>query len=297
VNRVYSWVGQIKAVLDVPLLKLGGTEITLWSFLYFILLLTLLYYVADKVRGLLVRRVLVHTHLGVGAQQAVAAITRYVVLFLGLLIILQTVGINLTTLNVLAGAIGIGVGFGLQNIASNFISGLIILFERPVKVGDRIVVGSVEGDVVEIGARSTTVITNDNIAIIVPNSKFVSENIVNLKHRDNKVRFRVPVTVAYGSDTQLIERLLLQVARENPDVLDTPEPVVRLTALGESGLKIELRVWSTTLVHRKGKLISALNFAIYDAFNLHRIEIPYLQPDLRFYTPPGLNPPPAPPDT
>jgi small-conductance mechanosensitive channel len=291
VNRFYSWVGQIRAVLDIPLLKLGGTEITLWSFLYFILLLTLLYYIADKVRGLLVRRVLAHTNMGIGAQQAVAAITRYVVLFLGLLIILQTVGINLTTLNVLAGAIGIGVGFGLQNIASNFISGLIILFERPVKVGDRIVVGNVEGDVVEIGARSTTVMTNDNIAIIVPNSKFVSENIVNLKHRDNKVRFRVPVTVAYGSDVQLIERLLIQVAKEDPDVLDTPEPVVRLIALGESGLKIELRVWSTTLVHRKGKLISSLNFAIYNIFNIHRIKIPYQQPDLHFYNPPGPNQP------
>ncbi len=295
-NKLQSWLGQIKAILDIPLLKLGETQITLWSFLYFILLLTLLYYIAGNMRGLLVRRVLAHTHLGIGAQQAVAAITRYVILFLGLLVILQTVGINLTTLNVLAGAIGIGVGFGLQNIASNFISGLIILLERPVKVGDRIVVGNVEGDVIEIGARSTTVVTNDNIAIIVPNSKFVSENIVNLKHRDNKVRFRVPVVVAYGSDVLLIERLLLKVAKENPDVLDNPEPVVRFIALGESGLKFELRAWNTTLVHRKGKLISALNFAIYDIFNAHRIEIPYQQPDLRFYNPPSLNQPSVSPE-
>src|SRR5262249_2490395 len=162
-----SLFSRIKAILDFPLLRLGGTEITPFTLVYFLLLLLLLFFFAGKARKLLVERVLTHTKLDLGARQAVGSITRYLLLLVGLLVILQTVGINLTTLNVIAGAVGIGVGFGLQNIASNFISGLIILLERPIKVGDRIVVGNVEGDVLEIGARSTTVITNNHIAIIV----------------------------------------------------------------------------------------------------------------------------------
>jgi len=125
---------------------------------------------------------------------------------------------------VLAGAVGIGLGFGLQNIVNNFVSGLIILFEKPIKVGDRIEVDDVEGDVVRISGRSTEVLTNDNISIIIPNSKFITENVVNWSHTDRKVRFRIPVNVAYGSDVQLVERLLLQVAAENKDVLEQPRP-------------------------------------------------------------------------
>lgn len=276
-----SLLARIKDILNFRLLRLGEAEISLWTLIYFLVLLLLLFYFARKTRTLLVERVLIRTRLDVGARQAVGSITRYVVLFVGLLIILQTVGINLTTLNVIAGAVGIGIGFGLQNIASNFISGLIILFERPIKVGDRIVVGDVEGDVVEIGARSTTVLAHGNTAIIVPNSKFITENVVNLQYNEDRVRFRVPVGVAYGSDVRLVEELLLQVARENPDVLKTPEPVARFTAFGDSALEFELRGWSTTLVHRGGGLVSDLNFAIHDVFKARQIEVPFPQRDLR----------------
>jgi small-conductance mechanosensitive channel len=194
---------------------------------------------------------------------------------------LQTAGIDLTALNVLAGAVGIGLGFGLQNIVNNFISGIIILFERPIKVGDRIEVGSVEGEVVRIGGRSTEVVTNDNITIIVPNSRFITENIINWSHNDRRVRFRIPVSVAYGSDVELVVRLLLEVAAANPDVLDNPPPGVRLMEFGDNGLLFELRAWSTSLIHRKGLLLSNLNFAILASFTENGIEIPYPQRDLR----------------
>jgi small-conductance mechanosensitive channel len=172
------------------------------------------------------------------------------------------------------------VGFGLQNIAGNFISGLIILFERPIKLGDRIEVGAVEGDVVRIGSRSTTVVTNDNIAIIIPNSKFITENVVNWSHTGENVRFRIPVSVAYGSDVRRVEKVLLEVAAENPDVLREPAPAVRFAEFGDSGLAFELRAWTTALLHRRGKLVSDLNFAIYDKFKQHGIEIPFPQRDL-----------------
>jgi small-conductance mechanosensitive channel len=275
-----SLLARIKAILNFPLLPLGGANITLWTLIYFLALLLLLFYLTAKARKLLVERVLIRTKLDVGAQQAVGSITRYVFLLVGLLIILQTVGINLTTLNVIAGAVGIGVGFGLQNIASNFISGLIILLERPIKVGDRIVVGDVEGDVIEIGARSTTVITNNHIAIIVPNSMFISEPVVNWKYNDPRVRFEIPVGVSYGSDVRLVERLLLEVARENADVLKEPPPDVCFREFGESSLNFVLRVWNQNHVHRKLVLYSALNFAIHDKFKGHGVEIPFPQRDL-----------------
>ena len=272
-----EWLDSLKKLLDAPLLKFSGASLTLWTLLYIAVLLVLLFYFAGRLRGWVTNRALLNTRLDVGARQAAGSLLRYVILFFGLLIIIQTAGIDLTSLNVLAGAVGIGVGFGLQNIAGNFISGLIIMFERPIKIGDRIVIDNIEGDVVEIGARSTVVLTNDNINIIVPNSKFITENVVNWKYNDIKVRFRIPIGVAYGSDVRQVERLLLEVARDEQNVLVDPEPVVRFLSFGDSALELELRVWSTDAVNRKGKLISALNFAIYDKFRQHKIEIPFPQ--------------------
>ena len=275
-----GWLEKIMNVLKVPIFELGGSAFTLWTLVYLLISFVALLYVAGKFRMWMAERALARTKLDIGARQAVASISRYVFLLLGLLIILQTAGIDLTTLNVLAGAVGIGVGFGLQNIVSNFISGLIIMFERPIKIGDRIVVDNVEGDVVEIGARSTKVLTNDNIMIVVPNSKFISENVVNWMYNDASVRFRIPVGVAYGTDVRKVEKILLEVAQAEPDVLDDPPPVVRFLGFGDSALNLELRAWSTKAVNRKGRLISAINFAIYDKFHEHGIEIPFPQRDL-----------------
>ena len=216
-------------------------------------------------------------------RQAVGSIARYVMIVIGFLIVLQTAGIDLTTLNILAGAVGIGVGFGLQNIANNFISGLIILFERPIKAGDRIEVGDVEGDVIAIGARATTVRTNDNIAIIIPNSSFISKDVINWSYTDQTVRFRIKVSVDYGSDPRMVERLLLEVADENPDVLKDPAPGVRLLEFGDNGIIFELRAWSTSLLHRKGKLVSDLNFGIHDKFAANGVIFPFPQRDVRLH--------------
>ena len=130
-----------------------------------------------------------------------------------LLVIVRTAGIDRTTFNVLAGAFGIGVGVGLRNVASICISGVIIMVERPIKIGDRIVVGGVEGNVVEIGACSTTVVTNSNIAVIVPNSSVITEDVVNRKYSDASLRFRIPLSLAYGSDARLVDRFLPELRR------------------------------------------------------------------------------------
>lgn len=275
-----SWLAEIKTLFSVPLFSLGKGEVTILTLLYLLVFSVLLFYLSGRLRHWIVEELLTRTRLDLGARQSVGTIIRYFIIAVGFFILLQTAGIDLTTLNVLAGALGIGVGFGLQNIVGNFISGLIIMFERPIKVGDRIVVGDVEGDVVRIGGRSVEVVTNDNITIIVPNAKFITENVINWSHNERRVRFRIPVSVAYGSDVRLVERLLLEVAARDPDVLDKPPPAVRLMEFGDSGLKFELRAWSTTLIQRKGLLVSNLNFAILEQFTANGVVIPFPQRDL-----------------
>ncbi len=275
-----NYLGPFIDLLNYNLFALGDAKITPLSILYILLFAVLLIYLSSKLRNLLIARLLTKTSLDRGAQDAIGTIIRYVILVVGFLIIIQSVGIDLTTLNVLAGAVGVGVGFGLQNIASNFISGLIILLERPIKVGDRIEVDDVNGKVTAIGARATRVVTNDNIAIIVPNSKFISENVVNWSFGNEKVRFRIPVGVAYDSDMNLVKRLLIEVGEENEDILSDPPPAVRLIEFGDSSVNFELWAWTETQIQRPGAFRSGVNFGIWNKLKEHDIEIPFPQRDL-----------------
>ncbi len=277
-----EYLNPVFELLNYNLFALGNAKITPLSILYVLLFSIALIYVSKKLRDLLIRKLLTKTKLDVGAQTAIGTMVRYVFLLVGFLIIIQTVGIDLTTLNVLAGAVGVGIGFGLQNIANNFISGLIILMERPIKVGDRIEVDGVSGSVMAIGARSTRVKTNDNISIIVPNSKFISENVVTWSFNTDRVRFRIPVGVSYDSDIDLVSKLLIQVGEENKDVLAEPPPTVRLTEFGDNSLNFQLWVWSSAKLHRPGVLKSDINFAISRKFKQNNIEIPFPQRDLNF---------------
>lgn len=264
---------QVAEVFKTPLFGIGETTITLRILFFLIISLILLIYFVRYLERFILQKLLIRTGMEIGNRKATGIIFRYLVLVFGVIIILQTTGIDLTILNVLAGTLGIGVGFGLQNIVNNFISGLIILVERPIKVGDRIEIGDVHGRVTHLGARSATILTNDNISIIVPNQKFITENIVNWSHVDDKRRFIIPVTVALSNDPYLVEKLLIESAKEIPEVLENPEPGVRLFGFGENGMHFELRAWSTALIHRRGFLTSKLYYAIHDNFKAHDIEL------------------------
>src|ERR1019366_5373712 len=145
----------------------------------------------------------------------------------------------------IAGAVGVGFGFGLQNIISNFISGLIILAERPIAIGDRVEIGGVAGQVREINLRSTTVVTNDNMAIIVPNAHFITQRVTNWSYEDPRVRFRIPFGVAYVTDLSKLRQLMLEVADEQPKALKDPQPELFFVGFGDSSLNFELGVWSS----------------------------------------------------
>ena len=271
----------------------GKTQFSVKDLFKVVAAITVIALLARGARRLLLNYILNKTPMDLSVRHAVATFSQYLIVTVGFLLLLQSAArLDLTLLGVVAAAVGVGVGFGLQNIANNFISGIFILFERPIKVGDRIEVGEVHGHVVRIAARATTVRTNDNIDIIIPNSSFTSFNVINWSHGDQKVRFRVPVAVAYGSDARLVERLLLEVAHENENVLKEPSPRVVFWAFGDSALEFQLRVWTTRMLHRRGVFFGQLNLAIYEKFQQHGIHIPFPQRDLHLKTvPPGWQSP------
>lgn len=270
--RVY--MGSLSELLNYNLFSLGETSITPMRIMYLLLLTIGLIYLSGKLKNILVGRILGHTSMPRGTRQAIGTGTRYLVLLIGFIVILQTVGIDLTALTVIGGAVGIGIGFGMQNIASNFISGLIILIERPIQVGDRIEANKVTGEVVAIGPRSTRIRTNDNVTIIIPNSKLVAENVVNWSYKNDMSRVRIPVTVDLDSDVEKVKQILLEAADENPDVEKAPAPNVGFVSFDEDGLHFELGVWSRERFHRPGALRSDLNYIIFAKFRERGIEIP-----------------------
>lgn len=267
-------------IWDIPLYSSGETTITLGTLIYLSAFAILLFVITAKLRTWIVTKLLSTSRVDIGVRHAVASLVRYVIVTVGMVIILQTAGIDLSTLTVLAGALGIGIGFGLQNITNNLVSGIILLFERPIKIGDRIEVGDVHGDVVRISMRATTVVTNDNIAVIVPNSDFITGRVTNWSYTDRDVRFSIPVGVSYGSDPETIRRLLLEVAEAHPGVLRQPKPDVLFEEFGESSLNFALRVWTREFITTPGVLRSQLNFMISRIFKENGIEIPFPQRDL-----------------
>jgi small-conductance mechanosensitive channel len=271
---------QLRDFLSVPITSVGKTEITLWTIVYFFFLTVILFYITGKLRKWVVYQLLAKSKIDIGVRIATGTIIRYIILAIGLIIVLQTVGLDLSTLTILAGALGIGIGFGLQNITNNLVSGIIILFERPIKVGDRIEVGDVAGDVIRISMRSTTILTNDNISIIVPNSEFISSTVINWSHIDRNIRLNFPVDVSYSEDPQTVKKLLLEVAEENDGVLKSPKPDVLFDKFGESSLVFNLRVWTRDFINRPGVLKSQLYYAIFDKFTKHGIKIPFPQRDI-----------------
>lgn len=273
-------VDEIANFLKIPIFSLGDTQITLWTILYLAFLLWLLYYLTTKLNRIIVYKLLSKSKIDLGVRIATGTILRYLILTVGFIIILQTVGINLSSITILLGALGVGIGFGLQNITNNFVSGLIILFERPIKVGDRIEVAGVVGDVIDISMRATTIVTNDNISIIVPNSEFISSTVINWSHTDRRVRFNFPVGVSYKEDPQKVKNVLLEVALDNQGVLKDPKPDVLFTEYADSSLMFNLRVWTSEYIDRPGVLKSQLYFEIFKRFKENGIEIPFPQRDI-----------------
>jgi len=260
---------------------LPGISLSLVQIFLLIALLMVVFWISSRTKRFLFNRFLVNSGLDRSLQYAIAQIVANVVLVVGVFVVLENTGIHLGALTVFAGAVGVGIGFGLQNIASNFISGLVILAERPITIGDRVEVAGIAGQVQQIRARSTVIRTNDNITMIVPNTKFIDSPVTNWTYGDPRVRFRIPVGVAYGSDIDKVRQTLLAAGRENPNTLQDPAPSVFLDKFGESSIDFELVVWSSEMSYRPRRYRSDVNFAIEKKFREAGIEIASPQRDIR----------------
>jgi len=259
---------------------LPGVTLSLVQIFLLIALLIAVFWISSRTKRFLFNRFLAKSGLDRSLQYAIAQIVSNVVLIVGIFIVLDNAGIHLGALTVFAGAVGVGVGFGLQNIASNFISGLVILAERPITVGDRVEVAGIVGQVQHIRARSTVIVTNDNITMIVPNTKFIDSPVTNWTYGDPRVRFRIPVGVAYGSDINKVREALLAAAEENANTLKDPAPSVFLEKFGENTIDFELVVWSSEMSYRPRRYRSDLNFAMEEKLREAGIEIAFPQRDL-----------------
>jgi len=263
---------------SMPLFEISGNKISILSLLL-ALLVFFLSATLSRMAERFMKRILSDKEIDAGVKGSIVTITRYLVLTIGILITLDTVGISLSSLAALGAVLMVGIGFGLQNIAQNFISGLIILLERPIKEGDLVEVKGISGKVVRIGARSTLIHTRDDVAIIVPNSQFISEQVVNESFSGNKVRLHIDVGCAYGSDTDLVQKVLLKVAKEHPKILLNPRPQVLFQNFGESSLDFRLMVWVDDLwdyMH----ILSDLRFAVNREFKSEGIVVPFPQRDV-----------------
>ncbi len=257
-------VNELWSRLEVFLTSgIAGSEFTLLKLLIVITLISILFWATRRVTRWLVDRVLARRGFDIGMREAIGTIVRYVVISLGVLVILQSAGIELTSLNVLVGAVGVGLGFGLQNITSNFFSGLILLFERPIKMGDRVEIAGCVGEVREIAARATTLITDENVAIIVPNSQFVGERVTNWSRPDKLTAYVVSFYVSHDSDPELVRQVLLAAAGKHRDVLRDPAPEVEFVDAGLGALRFQLQAWSREHLKTAGTLRSDLNFEVW----------------------------------
>jgi small-conductance mechanosensitive channel len=259
--------------------SLGEFRISLQMILLVIVVLYLTMLASWLIQAFIESQLIRKKRVDRGVRDAVKKLSHYALILIGFLVAMSMAGIDLKNFTILAGAFGIGIGFGLQDIVNNFVSGLILLFERPVKVGDTIVVGETWGIINNIGMRSTVVETWDKSEIIVPNSQMISEKVTNWTLSSNVSRLVMPIGVKYGTDMKKVLAILEQVASENPDVVDSPPPSAVFTEFGDSSLNFEIRVWIADVALRF-KVRSAIGVAIADAFHAAGIEIPFPQRDL-----------------
>lgn len=257
---------------DVVLFHIGKVDFTLGQVIAILLGIALLFLVTGLLNRVLVNRVLAGTHLDLSTRYTVAALVRYTLLVIGFMVIMQNAGINLTAFSVLAGAIGVGVGFGLQNIVSNFISGLIVMFERPVRIGDRVELGGVEGDVMRIGARATHLQTAEGSVVIMPNQKFITEPVKNWADHAGRSALVLNVNIDRNADLRAVSDLLRELAGGHPMVQPLPAPEVWLTGVtGNAAFRLVVWVSGDSLVRKR--VLHELYLLLTEGLAAHNIAL------------------------
>lgn len=282
-----SSIDRLDEIAHHPLVRLAGGPITMVSLATGFLIFVAAYVLAGLAdRG--VHRLLDRKDVAHGARFAIAKMVRYVVLLLGATSALTSIGVRLDALLAASTVVLVGLGFGLQNIAQNFVSGLILLVERPVSRGDFVRIGDTLGTVVDIGMRATRVVTRDEVTIIVPNSELVTARVINHSVPTTNLRIAVKVGVAYGTDLDRVRDVLQRVASNDADLLREPAAEVRFDAFGDSSLDFSLLVWIGN-PREDLRTASRLRFAIEAAFRAAKIAIPFPQRDIHVHSTPAIS--------
>jgi small-conductance mechanosensitive channel len=258
-------------------ISIGDFSIVPGDILIFILVVWLTFKISQLLRFVLEADVLPHLDLPRGVPGAVTRLSHYTIVVVGVMIAAVAAGLDFSRINLMVGALGVGIGFGLQNVVNNFVSGLILLFERPIRVGDKVQLATLFGTVKNIGMRASVVRTFQGAEVIVPNANLISAEVVNWTLSDDRRRMELPAGVAYGTDPQVVIDILVGVANDHPEVLSDPEPAALFLGFGDSSLDFQLRAWTRTdYVRVSSDLLVAMNNALVDA----GIEIPFPQRDL-----------------
>jgi small-conductance mechanosensitive channel len=263
-----SWYSDVMAVQW----SFGTIAFSLQNLVDFVLVIVITYFIVHFIQIFLDVEIFTRIKLPRGIPGAISMVVRYTLVAIGILLAISSLGIDLGKFGILAGALGVGIGFGLQNVIANFVSGLILAFERPIQVGDKIEIGPVLGNVKQIGVRSSTVKTFDGSEVIVPNADFISNQVINWTLSDSRQRMKLPVNVAYGSDPKKVLDLLLKVARDHPEVIENPAPVATFNGFGDYALDFTLYYWITKNIFQTKTEVA---LKVFEKLKEEGIEIPF----------------------
>lgn len=270
---------EARQFITFPLFTVGKLDITFTFLLKSCIFLIILLFVSSRTRVVLYAILIRHTAMRPQHGYMLSRFASLGVFAIGLMVGFESIGLNLSSLAILGGTLGIGVGFGLQSVVGNWVAGVVLLIEQPVRIGDRIDMDGTSGVVTKIGGRSTWIRTYSNEVLIVPNSNLTNNLLTNWTANDPKVRLAIPVGVGYSSDPEQVRTLLLKIAAEHPDVLSEPAPEVIFKEFGTGSLDFLLRFWTLVRDRDNYGLISDLYFSIFRVFRVHNIEIPLTKQD------------------
>lgn len=278
--HLLGWLPDVLASLDALGVTLGDHRVTVLSILQLAFAVAVFMVIASWISRYIEQRAKRSEYLSVSMQVGLSKISKVLLYTIAILIALNSVGIDLTTLTVFGGALGVGLGFGLQRIASNFISGFILLFDRSIKLGDVITIGQRFGWVVAMHARYIVVRDRDGVETLIPNENLITSDVVNWSYSDKHVRVKIPVQISYADDPEQAMQLMIDASQVSERVLKNPEPQSRMLEFAESGINLELRLWLDDPEKGVGSVRSDINLAIWKAFKEHNITIPFPQRDV-----------------
>jgi small-conductance mechanosensitive channel len=275
-----DWLPAIVETLEGVGFDLGKNKITLLSIINFFLFIALFFTLAIWSSNTIERRMKASRNLNASMKVALAKLVKVIFITFAILVALDTAGIDLTALTVFGGALGVGLGFGLQRIASNFISGFLLLFDKSIKPGDTISIGDKFGWVQELRARYIVVRDRDGVDTLIPNENLITTDVINWSYSDLNVRIKAPISISYSDDPELAMQLMQEAAADTPRVLTDPEPASRLVAFGDNGIELECRVWINDPQNGLTNVRSDLNVHIWRKFKEAGITIPFPQRDV-----------------